>query len=134
MEDNGTEQLKAIIEKQTEYIKVLEEIIKKVNILIDILNEILPKSTQIKNLLEFTTTDITPIRKLQLSNRAENPLIRNNFHFIQDLLHLSDEKIRRLRKIRNFGKACMNELLTKMEDAGYDEWCKKVKEVLKIYY
>lgn len=64
-----------------------------------------------------------PIDDLDFSVRTYNCLRRGGIRTIEDLLALDAY---RLSHIRNMGDRCIQEVLTKLTDAGYD--CARLKE------
>ena len=57
------------------------------------------------------------IEELDLSVRAYNCLIGNGFHLIRDVLRLPDRES--IMKIRNMGRRSYEEIIAKLEEAGF---------------
>jgi hypothetical protein len=82
-----------------------------------------PLYSAMKFLTQATQTDAaqspvpkTPIEKLHLSTRAENPLRDANIEYVEDLIKMN---FHQLMKLRHFGKGSFHEVRKKLQDRGF---------------
>jgi len=70
----------------------------------------------------FAFDDTTEISSLNLSARTYNCLLRGGFKKIEDVLDV--ESVDQLMRIRNMGVKCIEELISNLEEHGYnvDHW------------
>lgn len=105
-------------------INEIKEMLEKLN---DEIESLRAENAELKHRLAryepIGNIDMT-IEDMDLSTRSYNSLRNDGINTVADILKYD---ARRLRRIRDFGKKSLTEVIEKMEELGFDEWVSKVR-------